>query len=234
MNKTLSKISKAISKKDLFVMQSAGMHLSMPNRRVLNLKTMNQNVYHMEYAVRGPVVLRAGAIEDELHKGVQKPFDQVIRANIGDCHATGQKPITFFRQYMALCTLPELLKDPNFPNDVKERARRFLNDCKGLSVGSYTESEGLKTVRQDVAKFIEERDEGIPCDWQNIHLTTGASDAIKSIMEILITNRGQKKAGFMIPIPQYPFYTATIREFDALPVRNIKAFLHKGYIIKIK
>ena len=27
-----------------------------------------------------------------------KPFNEVIRANIGDCHATGQKPNTFIRQ----------------------------------------------------------------------------------------------------------------------------------------
>jgi alanine transaminase len=86
--------------------------------------------------------------------------------------------------------------------------------------GSYTESEGIRIVRQDVARFIEERDEGIPCDWNNVHLTTGASDAIKAIMEILLTNptRGEKRAGFMIPIPQYPFYTATIAEYLAQPI----------------
>lgn len=33
-----------------------------------------------------------------LLQGVKKPFDYVIRANIGDCHAMGQKPITFLRQ----------------------------------------------------------------------------------------------------------------------------------------
>ena len=31
-------------------------------------------------------------------QGVKKPFEQVIRANIGDCHATGQQPLTFLRQ----------------------------------------------------------------------------------------------------------------------------------------
>ncbi len=86
--------------------------------------------------------------------------------------------------------------------------------------GSYTESEGIRCVRQDVARFIEQRDEGIPSDWNNIHLTTGASDAIKSVMEILLTNtsKGEKQAGFMIPIPQYPYYTATIAEYLAKPV----------------
>ena len=68
-------------------------------------------------------------------KGEKKPYDHVIRANIGDCHATGQKPITFIRSVMAICSYPELLNDPRFPSDVKERAQRILNDCKGKSVG---------------------------------------------------------------------------------------------------
>ena len=31
-------------------------------------------------------------------QGAKKPFSKVIKANIGDCHAVGQKPITFLRQ----------------------------------------------------------------------------------------------------------------------------------------
>jgi len=31
-------------------------------------------------------------------QGVKKPFEEVIKANIGDAHAMGQRPITFFRQ----------------------------------------------------------------------------------------------------------------------------------------
>lgn len=31
-------------------------------------------------------------------QGVKKPFAEVIKANIGDAHAMGQQPITFFRQ----------------------------------------------------------------------------------------------------------------------------------------
>ena len=36
-------------------------------------------------------------------QGDAKPFDKVIRANIGDCHATGQKPMTFLRQVDKIC-----------------------------------------------------------------------------------------------------------------------------------
>jgi len=64
-------------------------------------------------------------------------IDFQLPANIGDCHATGQTPITFIRQVVALCTLPELLNSDAFPEDTKQRARRLLQGCKGKSVGSY-------------------------------------------------------------------------------------------------
>lgn len=43
-------------------------------------------------------MLRAVELEKELAHGVPKPFKSVIKANIGDAHAMGQKPITFIRQ----------------------------------------------------------------------------------------------------------------------------------------
>lgn len=36
-------------------------------------------------------------------QGIKKPFTEVIKANIGDAHAMGQKPITFLRQVGPLC-----------------------------------------------------------------------------------------------------------------------------------
>lgn len=44
--------------------------------------------------------------------------------------------------------------------------------------GSYSASQGIESVRQDVARYIERRDGGVPCDPDNIYLTTGASDGI--------------------------------------------------------
>ena len=39
---------------------------------VLTMETLNPNIKTMEYAVRGPIVARAGEIEEEL-KNVSKP-----------------------------------------------------------------------------------------------------------------------------------------------------------------
>ncbi|KAJ8924559.1 hypothetical protein NQ315_000708 [Exocentrus adspersus] len=179
----------------------------------LNLENLNPCIKVMEYAVRGPLVTRAGEIEKELEKGVKKPFNEVIKANIGDCHAMGQKPITFTRQVLALVTYPKLLDDPSYPEDVKQRAKTILSGCRGGSVGSYTDSPGIEVIRRHVAEYIERRD-GIPSDWQNIIISAGASDAIKNVLKLLICNVNGKKPGVMIPIPQYPLYSASLAEFD--------------------
>lgn len=97
-----------------------------------------------------------------LSQGVKKPFTEVIRANIGDAQAMGQRPITFFRQVrllnclwshllppqkncsgliiwfpqvLALCVYPKLMSSPDFPEDVKRRAERILQACGGQSLG---------------------------------------------------------------------------------------------------
>ena len=65
--------------------------------QILEVSNINQKVVEMEYAVRGAIPIRATQLAKELENGTQKPFNEVIRANIGDCHAMSQKPITFFR-----------------------------------------------------------------------------------------------------------------------------------------
>jgi alanine transaminase len=66
-----------------------------------------------------------------------------------------------------------------YPSDAKERARAILGGCKGSSVGSYSESAGIELIRRHAAKYIEERDGGIPSNYNNIILSNGASDGIK-------------------------------------------------------
>uniref|UniRef100_A0A8D8CLL3 Alanine aminotransferase 2 n=2 Tax=Culex pipiens TaxID=7175 RepID=A0A8D8CLL3_CULPI len=70
--------------------------------RCVTVDNINPAIKLMEYAVRGPLVIRAGVIEKELEQGAKKPFTEVIRANIGDCHAMGQQPITFLRQLVQI------------------------------------------------------------------------------------------------------------------------------------
>ncbi|KAM7036703.1 alanine aminotransferase 1 [Passerculus sandwichensis] len=185
---------------------------------VLTPETMNPAIRRVEYAVRGPIVIRAMEIEQELRKGVPKPFTEVIKANIGDAHAMGQQPITFLRQVTALCVCPELMKDESVPSDAKERARRLLEACGGGSVGSYSASPGVQMVRESVARYIERRDGGVPAKADDIFLSTGASDAIVNMLKLLVCGSGASRTGVLIPIPQYPLYSAALAELEAAQV----------------
>lgn len=184
--------------------------------KVLTMDSMNPCVRRVEYAVRGPIVLRALELKRELSEGVKKPFTEIILANLGDTHAMGQKPITFFRQVLALCVQPDLLNSPHFPEDTKRRAEHILQACGGHSLGAYSVSGGLHFIREDVARYIERRDGGIPSDPNNIFLSTGASEAIMTVLRLLVA--GEARTGVLIPIPQYPLYSAVLAEFNAVQV----------------
>lgn len=160
--------------------------MSENSKPVLSLSNINENIVKMEYAVRGPIPARAVELIRELKAGAQLPFTEVIRANIGDCHMMGEKGITFIRQVLSACLHPEAaLNDPSLPEDVKERVRTLLGACGGGSVGSYSDSAGIEIIRRHVAEYISERDGGVPSDWQNVVLTSGASEGVKALFALL-------------------------------------------------
>merc|ERR1712038_1534271 len=101
------------------------------------------------------------------------------------------------------------------PSDAKERAKAILSGCKGQSAGSYSDSAGIEIIRRHVAEYIQHRDGGIPSNWENIVLCAGASEGIRGVMKLLFNPTGSsKKPGVLIPIPQYPLYSATVAEFN--------------------
>lgn len=115
---------------------------------------------------------------------------------------------------IACATDNSLLDNPDYPQDVKDRVRLLLSYCGGQSVGAYSESTGVEIIRRHVAEYITERDGGIPSDWTNIILSGGASEAIRSLLALVNNQQpGEKPIGVMIPIPQYPLYSATIAEY---------------------
>lgn len=65
---------------------------------------------------------------------------------------------------------------------------------------------GVELIRTHIAEFIKRRD-GLPSSAKQIFLTDGASKGIQQVLNLTIRNN---KDGVMIPIPQYPLYTATI------------------------
>lgn len=186
----------------------------------LTIDNINQNTRNLEYAVRGPIVIRAAELENELRRGIKKPFDKIIKANIGDCQAMNQKPITFIRQVIACATDKSLLSSPNIPIDVKQRVRELLSYCGGESAGAYTDSSGIEPIRRHIANYIEQRDGGgVKVDFRNVFLSNGASDGIKCILGFLNQrSKDGKPVGIMISKPQYPLYSATLCEFGMTQV----------------
>ncbi|KAK4263142.1 hypothetical protein QN277_028602 [Acacia crassicarpa] len=169
--------------------------------RPLDFESINENVKRAQYAVRGELYLRASEL--------QKEGKKIIFTNVGNPHALGQRPLTFPRQVVALCQAPFLLEDPNvgllFPADAIARAKHYLSMAPG-GLGAYSDSRGIPGVRKEVAEFIQRRD-GYPSDPELIYLTDGASKGVMQILSTIIRGQGD---GILVPVPQYPLYSATI------------------------
>eukprot|EP00899_Mesostigma_viride_P015787 jgi/Mesvir1/24209/Mv10923-RA.5 len=175
---------------------------------------VGRQVVAAEYAVRGAVVQRAMVLAEELRKRPDAfPFKNIVSCNIGNPHALGQQPLTYYRQVMALCTSKELLAPGPargiFSPDAVKQAEALMATMSSNGVGAYTDSQGLLGVREMVAEGISRRD-GIKADPARIYLTDGASRGATYVLQMLI--RGPKDA-IMVPIPQYPLYSATITLF---------------------
>jgi aspartate/methionine/tyrosine aminotransferase len=165
----------------------------------ITLADLGEAVLRTEYAVRGPIVARAQELE--------RQGRSIIYCNIGNPQALEQKPLTYLRQVLALTAYPDLIerKDLGFPEDAVAAAKAFIVGSKH-GVGAYSESKGVRFVREAVASFIHARD-GISADPEAIYLTDGASKGVQAALRILIAG---PEDGIMVPIPQYPLYSATI------------------------
>ena len=149
----------------------------------------------MEYAVRGSVVIAADKINDELKKeSSQYSFDHIVYTNIGNPHSVGQKPLTWPRQVLALVDLPDEVgvDHPDigkvFPADAIQRAREIKEGLGGHGSGAYSHSKGVRLFREDVANFIQQRDNGVASDPEQIFLSNGASSAIHMVLSALIAD----------------------------------------------
>ncbi len=173
----------------------------------LSLADLGKAVLETEYAVRGPIVARAQELE--------KAGREIIYCNIGNPQALEQKPISWVRKILALAEYPKLSElAPNaFPADVQEVVKRILEGSKH-GLGAYSESKGVRCIREAVAQFIRERD-GIDADPDSIYLTDGASKGVQAALRMLISS---PQDGIMVPIPQYPLYSATITLYEGKQV----------------
>ncbi|XP_035208108.1 alanine aminotransferase 2-like isoform X4 [Stegodyphus dumicola] len=127
----------------------------------------------------------------------------------------GQKPVTFIRQVMAVCAYPPLLNDSFIPSDVKARANSILDECGGRSAGAYTYSEGIDLIREHIAQYLQRRD-GVQASAENVILTAGASEALRSILNVLNSPNDGNRIGVMVPVPRDPSFTSLLNEFGSV------------------
>eukprot|EP00535_Pseudo-nitzschia_heimii_P005140 CAMPEP_0197174360 /NCGR_PEP_ID=MMETSP1423-20130617/915_1 /TAXON_ID=476441 /ORGANISM="Pseudo-nitzschia heimii, Strain UNC1101" /LENGTH=651 /DNA_ID=CAMNT_0042623283 /DNA_START=347 /DNA_END=2302 /DNA_ORIENTATION=+ len=177
-----------------------------------NEESMSQSLRRMQYAVRGEVVMKADQLAAQ--------GKEIIYTNIGNPHQVGQSPITYYRQVLALCDLSAEcgVDHPSvyelFPRDVVDRAREYKEILGPSGTGAYTHSQGVLEFRKHIAKYIQKRD-GYKSYPGNIFLTNGASTAISMVLQgLLASNRD----AVMIPIPQYPIYSALISKLGGRQV----------------
>ena len=192
--------------------------------------SVNRNILEIEYAVRGPIPQRAA----ELRKSGQR----IIPCNLGNPQALGQRPISFYREVLSLVEHPVRIER-------ERRLRSLFNGgaLDGVSVedfhcdyvldlsecyleqmetgmGAYSESSGPQFIREAVSAFIDRRDaandlRGVRSRPDQVFITNGASEAVRYVIDLLIDDDDD---GIMIPIPQYPLYSAAIKRCGGVQV----------------
>ena len=184
---------------------------------------VNQRILEMEYAVRGPIPRRAAELK--------KHGRRIIPCNLGNPQALGQQPVSFYREVLSLVEhpiriererrlkkwletgIPEGLGADDFCSDyVLDLSERYLAQME-TGMGAYSDSSGPQFIREAVAAHIDRRDGAddtrIPrSDPGQVFMTNGASEAVRYVIDLLIHDEND---GIMIPIPQYPLYSAAIK-----------------------
>lgn len=100
---------------------------------------------------------------------------------------------------------PELCNKDVFSKDAVNRIQEYTHGI-GAPIGAYTaNSKGYPYMRQKVCDYISKKDGGLHSNPDDIYLTNGASEVVALAYQMLIRNPND---GIMIPIPQYPLYSA--------------------------
>ncbi len=180
---------------------------------------INADILEMEYAVRGPIPQRAAVLRGEGRA--------IIPCNLGNPQAFGQRPLTHARQVLSLLENPSGIArerrlaelddgEAGVPGDILDRCESLLAEIK-TGMGAYTDSSGQRFIKEAIARFIDARDGdgAVPSDPDRIFLTDGASEGARLLLEMLIAGR---EDGILVPIPQYPLYSATIRKCGGVQV----------------
>ena len=162
---------------------------------------MNQNLIEAEYQVRGTIAIKSAEYAQRMKKGEKFKFEKLLAMNIGNPQALNQKPIDFPREVLSC-----LFYENNSNVDASNRVKHYLKEVKAIE--QYTDFRGMKYIRQNIANFINKRDNVDNVTAKDVYLTNGAGGGIRLVLESIVNS---KDDAILIPIPQYPLYAALIK-----------------------
>ena len=135
-------------------------------------------------------------------------FEETTALNIGNPQKVGQPSITYNREVIAGMVHPPLKDMPGVLSDDAIKRIESLVEATKSPVGAYTgNSKGWNHVRRQVAEYINRRDGVSDSDEDKVYLTNGASEGIRICFAALVRTPSD---GILIPIPQYPLYSALL------------------------
>lgn len=211
---TTTTSSHSITPKNDDILENNTNHHSFIPADALSIDDVNPLLIKAEYAIRGRIPTRANELNDILKNNNHNlPFDSIVFANIGNPQDLKQTPLTFNRQVLSLLQYPDLLLNPDISNFFNkssiDRANSLLNIIDGNSLGAYSHCQGNPFIRNSVLNFIQNRDniKSIDDSIDNIFLTGGASKAVEILLPLYANSTNN---GVLIPIPQYPLYSALV------------------------
>lgn len=160
------------------------------------LSNLNENIIKAEHTIRSLLLTKLETYEQQL---IGKPefvtFNQVTNVLIGNPQVLDHKDILF--------------ENKIYKKDVIERAEDLIYKI-GKSMGAYTLTKGIFGIRQNIAKFIKERD-GESCDLEDIYLTNGTTSAIMNVFNLFAKD---KNTSVLLLILQYPLYTTLLAMYN--------------------
>ncbi|MXY48515.1 MAG: aminotransferase class I/II-fold pyridoxal phosphate-dependent enzyme [Gemmatimonadetes bacterium] len=204
--------------------------------------TVNRRILDMEYAVRGPIPQRAAELKRQGRRiipcnlGNPQALGQQPISFYREVLSLVEHPVRIERERRlkalfnggALDGLGRLggpggLEQDEFHSDyVLDLSERYLSQME-TGMGAYSDSSGPRFIREAVADFIDRRDGAddadrgaVPrSDPEQVFITNGASEGVRYVIDLLIDDTSD---GIMIPIPQYPLYSAAIKRCGGVQV----------------
>ena len=158
-----------------------------------------------QYAVRGELVLRSLD-----HARARRGTGELLltKSSRATLAAGGWADANLLSPGSRADVVPELLSEPAvvaaMPQDVVERAQKYLSEIPA-GTGAYSPPRVSRLLMSVILCWRGGRE----ANPEHIFLTDGASPAVQMGLKALIAH---ERVGIMIPIPQYPLYSAAIAQ----------------------